>query len=144
MAATTYTTYIYTTDPKIQTDLMADLTTQFNVSFTTKQYFTNSWFGTIIGETGVTCSGSQLPCDLDKDIQDMIAVSTGTYMYGVYDGMITERHDDENIVSDYDVHCDTPSYFSRISTTPWDWATCTDALGSALGTISQQDDVSGQ
>jgi len=138
-AGTTYTIYTYTSDPKIAAEIIANTTTQYVVSYSTKQYFSNSWFSTMIStRTGATCGGGGTePCQLDQDINNMIAISTytGVFMYG--SGMTYQNKVDEGVLVSWDQLCGDPTNFTLIqaTTATWNAATCEDAISNALDNL---------
>lgn len=89
--STTYTTNIYSSDPKIQAELISHATTFYETKVTKSQYSPTSVSVTISSKKPIAPIETITLQDLSKEIDKMVEQSTWTYVYGWAHGMEEER-----------------------------------------------------
>lgn len=126
----------------IQADFIANATTYFNATLVPSSFFPGTYTLTVLGKNPpVQCGGTvTLPCDLDKDVASMVAVSTYSYIYGFRDGQEYERNHDLGTIGSFTMNCSSPTAFSLAQMAPagWSLGTCIDTLGTVSSTIYNQ------
>lgn len=125
----------------LQTELIAALTSQYLVQLTPSSYFPNTYTATVTGiNPSYQCGGTvtvNVPCQLDMDVNNMVAVSTytGTYMFG--SGMVYQQDQQESFVAGMGTLCGSATSYNliRTTTTTFNTATCQDVTGTILNEL---------
>lgn len=128
-AAASYTINVYTSTSTadaafLATDFIANATSQYNATLA-PGLFSNSWKLTISGKN----SAYQPPkvstaiVTLDDITRKLVEISTETYVYGWASGIEYGRQVDMSRITDFYLHCSSPTYFNA-STTTWSGAAC--------------------
>src|SRR5271165_2455218 len=111
--ATTYTDNVYIPTAQLQAAFLVETTTQFSATVSSSPWFVNTFTINVASQNPVTqCSTTTLvPCQLDQDVANMIAVSTNSYVYGWADGESSERYNDVLFISSFTTWCSSSSYW---------------------------------
>ena len=123
----------------LQDQFIADTTKQYQATVVKSQFLSNTYTITISSRYAVAeCSGVvKMPCDLDADVNSIVAVATHSYVYGFANGLEDERWRDLGTIDNFRFNCSSAPYFNA-STVTWSSSTCAVSLSTVSWNIFQQ------
>lgn len=135
--ASAYTTVVLSpsTPETIESELIADLTNQFNIQLTVNPYFPNTYQLTVLG---VNPAYNPQPTNADL-LNAVVTVDSYTYVYGWADGAENQNTISESMIANYYVNCSTPTAFNLAQSTvsTFSAATCQDVTQTIFNSLYQ-------
>lgn len=129
------------TPESVEQTFVADTTSWFQATVTTNPFVANTF---TIKLSGIRSQPVILnPIDATSVMNNFIAQSTTTYVYGFADGQSYERHTDLGTMGEYAVNCSSPTFFDVVNGTTTitpkiDLATCDTILSELQDEIFTQ------
>lgn len=141
--ATVNVSFSSATPASMQKDFIANATNQYLATITPSLFFSNTYSLVIKGLNPAYTPPipSTSTINWQTVIDNFVAQSTTTYLYGWANGQHYERFHDIGTLGYYIVNCSTPTAFSLVqsSTSTWNLGTCLDSLGTLNSAIYQQE-----
>lgn len=116
-----------------ETQLLSQISAQFNAKITPNPLASNTYSVTIYGPNPTylpPITSAQLLQQIDLDAQYIATVDTYTYVYGFADGESYNQRQTSSLVEEFEINCSTPI----AGPAAWDVGTCI-ALTTAIDAV---------
>jgi hypothetical protein len=117
----------YFPNVSLELDFLANATNQYLGTLTKSAFFANTYSFSVTRKNPAYQPPAP-PLDPNRIVNEFIANSTYTYVYGWANGMENERAKNLRSISDFSVQCSSPGFYGV--TGAWDVRVCTTTLAN--------------